>query len=119
MNVIEQLDHFEESQEQKLRIASTKTEERKVDIESQNASLVINIDRSFQKLHDVLARREQELLEEVSQLKEEKLGRLQLQKEELETQIFEFQASVADKKSLIENATDIALQLLRLKCQGG
>ena len=64
-----------------------------------------NIDQSFRNLRDVLVHREQELLEEVSRLKQEKLGRLQLQKQELETQIFEFQGRVADKKSLIENAT--------------
>lgn len=106
IQILQKLEQFRSEQESLLQAAIKNTETSRSEIESQGASVEKVIEQSFHELYEILDHRKLELLNTASAHVQEKLGRLSLQKKELEEYMHKIQGKVAEEKSMVENFSD-------------
>ena len=81
-------------------------EHTKSDIETSGTKVSADIKRSFQRLHDVIERRKDELLNQTSKFVDTKFDRLSVQEKELQTTATAIQGVVEFVERSLENMTD-------------
>ena len=89
-----------------VRNAVKNVEETKSEIAAMGGSMITSIKQSFQKLRDILDKRERELLAETASVVEQKTNRLDVQQKKLEMCSGTIQSLVEFVERNIENSTD-------------
>ena len=88
-------------------IKSTKKE-----IDEQGASVATKIERSFEKLHEIIERRKHELIEKSAGIVKEKIDRLNVQEKGVDVASGTIQSLVEFVEQNIENATEEKLMII-------
>ena len=97
--------------------ATRETEKVEREISQQQEVVVGIIEESFKQLHEILCKREKQLLDRASELKQQKLDNLGAQKKGFALATSEIQGLVEFVKCSIENATDEEFMLLQQHVQ--
>ena len=93
--------------------ATAEVEEVEGEISEQCNTVPGTIEQSFKKLHEILLKREKQLLDKASELRQQKLDNLGAQKKDFAQATSEIQSLVEFVERSIENATDEEFMLLQ------
>ena len=92
--------------EANISAASREVEKVEREVSEQHKAVAGKIEQSFKQLHEILRKREKQLLERVSELKQQKLDKLGAQKKGFALATSEIQGLVEIVERNVENATD-------------
>ena len=90
-------------------------ESTKSDVESSGVTMAASIEKSFQKLHDIIEQRKRELLKQASKFVDSKFDRLSIQEKELHKVSGTVQSVVEFVERNIENMTDEELMAIHVQ----
>ena len=100
-----------------LSAATREVEKVEREVFEQNKVVAGTIEQSFKKLHEILCKREKQLLDRASELKQQKLDNLEAQKKGFTLATSEIQGLVEFVERSVENATDEEFMLLQQHIQ--
>ena len=103
--------------ETNLSAATAEVEEVEREVSEQHKAVADAIEQSFKQLHEILLKREKQLLERASELKQQKVDNLGAQKKGFTHAISEIQDLVEFVERTVENATDEEFMLLQQQVQ--
>ena len=103
--------------ETNISAATKELEEVESEVSDQHSAVADTIKQSFKQLHEILLRREQQLLDRTSELMQQKLDNLGTQKKGFTNAINEIQDLVEFVERSIENATDEEFMSLQHQVQ--
>ena len=89
-----------------IRAATKEVEVVEKEVSDQHTAVSKTIDRSFEQLFEILKRRKQQLLKKASEMTQEKLGALTVQKKGFQMALAESQSLSEFVERSLENATD-------------
>ena len=89
-----------------IRAATKEVEAIEKEVSDQHTALSKTIDRSFEQLFEILKQRKQQLLKKASEMTQEKLGALTVQKKGFQLALVESQSLSEFVERSLENATD-------------
>ena len=89
-----------------LSAATREVEKVETEVSEQHTGVAGTIEQSFEQLHEILHKREKQLLDRASELKQQKLDKLGAQKEGFVLATSEIQGLVEFVERSVENATD-------------
>ena len=100
-----------------MSAATKKVEEVESEVSDQHKAVTGTIKQSFKQLHDILHKREKQLLDRASELKQQKLDNLGAQKKSFALATSEIQGLVEFVERSVENATDEEFMSLQQQIQ--
>ena len=101
-----------------LSAATREVEKVEREVSEQHKSVAGTIEQSFKQLHEILHKREKQLLDRASELKQQKLDNLGAQKKGFALATSEIQGLVEFVERSVENATDEEFMSLQQHIQG-
>ena len=100
-----------------ISTASKEVEKVEKEVSEQHKAVATTIQQSFKQLHEILRKREKQLLDRASELKQQKLDRLGAQRKGFALATSEIQGLVEFVERSIDNATDEEIMLLQQQIQ--
>ena len=100
-----------------ISAATREVEQLEKEVSEQHKTVSSTIEQSFKQLYEILHKREKQLLDRVSELKQQKLDNLGAQKKGFALATSEIQSLVEFVERSVENATDEEFMLLQQQVQ--
>ena len=100
-----------------ISAATREVEKVEMEVSEQHAAVAGTIEQSFKQLHEILHKREKQLLDRASELKQQKLDNLGAQKKSFALSTGEIQGLVEFVERSVENATDEEFMSLQQQIQ--